>query len=208
VGDPVGGGLVASLAKPGGNLTGLSLQFSDLAGKRVELLRELLPGLRRLGILSNASSPSAVLEMHEAQLAARTLGLDVVTPAVERLEDIQSAFEAFVDRVGALYVVFDPLVNSNRLRISALALGASLPTLAGGRELAVAGGLMSYGASIPDMFRRSAEPVDKILRGAKPGDIPVEQPTKFELVINVITAKALGLSIPPPLLARADEVIE
>jgi putative ABC transport system substrate-binding protein len=208
VGDPVGGGLVASLARPGGNLTGLSLQFTDISGKRVEFLRTILPGLRRLGILSNASSPSAVLEMHEAQATARTLGLEVVTPPIQRPEDIELAFEAFKDRVEALYVVFDPLVNTNRVRISNLALAARMPTLGGGRELVEAGCLISYGPNIPDMFRRSAEPVDKILRGAKPADIPVEQPTKFDLVINLKTAKAIGLTMPPSLLATADEVIE
>lgn len=143
-----------------------------------------------------------------AQAKAHTLGVEVVTPAFQRPEDIEPAFEAFKDRVKAIYVVFDPLVNSNRVRISDLALTASIPTIGGSRELAAAGGLMSYGASISDMFRRSAEPVDKILRGAKPADIPVQQPTKFELVINLRTAKVLGSTIPPDLLFTADDVIE
>jgi putative tryptophan/tyrosine transport system substrate-binding protein len=148
VGDPVGSGLVASLAQPGGNLTGLSLQFTDLSSKRVELLRKVLPDLRRMGILSNARSPSAVLEMQEAQVAARSLGLEVVSPGFQQQEDIEPAFEAFKDRVQGIYVVFDPLVNSNRVRISDLAITASIPTLGGGQELAAAGSLMSYGASI------------------------------------------------------------
>ena len=207
-GDPVGTGLVASLARPGGNVTGLSIQATDLAGKRLELLREVVPGLRRLAIMANVGNPAAVLEMGEVQAAARTLGLEVVTLEIRRAEDIAPAFEALKGRADALYVVGDPLVNTNRVRINTLALAARLPTMYGSREYVEAGGLMSYGANFPDLFRRAADYVDKILRGAKPADIPVEQPTKFDLVINLTTAKALGLDVPPTLLARADEVIE
>jgi putative tryptophan/tyrosine transport system substrate-binding protein len=206
--DPVGTGLVASLARPGGNVTGLSLQFTDLAGKRLELLRTVLPDLRRLAILANASSPATALEVAEVQAMARTFGLEVAAPEVRQTEDIAPAFEALKSRVEALYVVNDPLVDTNRVRINTLALAARLPTLHGDREHVAAGGLMSYGASFTDLFRRAGDLVDKILHGAKPADIPVEQSTKFDLVINLITAQALGLTIPPTLLARADEVIE
>ena len=207
-GDPVGSGLVASLARPGGNVTGLSIQATDLAGKRLELLREVVPGLRRLAIMANVGNPGAVLEMGEVQAAARTLGLEVATLEIRRAEDIAPAFEALKGRADALYVCADPLVITNRIRINTLALGARLPTMHGIREYVEAGGLMSYGPNFPDLFRRAADYVDKILRGAKPADIPVEQPTKFDLVINLTTAKALGLDVPPTLLARADEVIE
>jgi putative ABC transport system substrate-binding protein len=207
-GDPVGTGLVASLARPGGNVTGLSNQSADLAGKRLELLREVVPSLRRLAILANAGSPIGVLEMREAQAAARTLGLEVVTSEIRRVEDIAPAFETLKDRAEALYVASDPLVTTNRIRINTLALGARLPTMHGQGDNVEAGGLMSYGANYPDLHRRAADYVDKILRGAKPGDIPVEQPTKFDLVINLTTAKVLGLTIPESFLVRADEVIE
>ncbi|MFZ2075847.1 MAG: ABC transporter substrate-binding protein [Xanthobacteraceae bacterium] len=207
-GDPVGTGLVASLARPGGNVTGLSLQFTDLAGKRLELFREVVPGLRRLAIMANISSHAAVLEMHEVQTTARTLGLEVSTLEIRRAEDISPAFEALKSRADALYVCGDPLLNTNRIRLNTLAAAARLPTMEPFREHVEAGGLMSYGANFPDLFRRSGDYVDKILRGAKPADIPVEQPTKFDLVINLTTAKALGLTVPPSLLARADEVIE
>jgi len=206
--DPVGGGLVTSLARPGGNVTGLSVQFTDLAGKRLELLREVVPGLRRLAIIANIGYPSAVLEMDEAQAAARALGLEVATSEIRRAEDIAPAFEALKGRAEALYIAADPLVTTNRIRINTLALGARLPTMHGFRELAEAAGLMSYGPSFPDLYRRAGDYVDKILRGMKPGDIPVEQPTKFDLVINLTTAKALGLTIPESFLLRADEVIE
>ena len=207
-GDPVGNGLIASLARPGGNVTGMSLQSNDTAGKRVELLREVVPSLRRLAILANVGNPFSVLELGEAQAAARALGLEVDTLEIRRPEDIAPAFEALKGRAQALYVCTDGLVNANRIRINTLALSVRLPTMHGYRDYVEAGGLMSYGANLPDLFRRSADYVDKILRGAKPGDIPVEQPTKFDLVVNLTTAKALGLDVPPTLLARADEVIE
>jgi len=206
-GDPVGTGLVAHLARPGGNLTGLSTQTTDTVSKRIELLREVVPNLRRLAILANINSPVVALEMGEAQGAANTLGLEVVTLEVGRAQDIERTFEK-LGRADGLYVCADPLVSANRTRINALALAARLPTMHDLREYAVPGGLMSYGPNIPDLFRRAGDYVDKILRGAKPAELPVEQPTKFELVINLNTAKALGLEIPPTLLARADEVIE
>ena len=206
--DPVGSGQVASLARPGGNVTGLSLQQTDLAGKRLELLREVVPGLRRLAIMANVGNPGAVLNMREAQAVTGTLGLDVVTLEIRRAEDIAPAFEALKGRADALFFVGDPLTIANRTRINTLALAVRLPTMHGFRELVEAGGLMSYGASFPDLFRRTGDIVDKILRGAKPADLPVEQPTKFDLVVNLTTAKALGLTVLPTLLARADEVIE
>jgi len=206
--DPVGSGLVASLARPGGNVTGLSVQGTDLAGKRFELLREIVPGLRWLAVIANADASGAVLEMREAQAAARALGLEVATPEIRRAEDIVPAFEALNGHAQALYVASDPLLYANRVRINTLALGARLPTMHGTREYVEAGGLMSYGANYPDLFRRAGDYVDKILRGAKPADLPVEQPTKFDLVVNLITAKVLGLTVPPTVLARADEVIE
>jgi ABC-type uncharacterized transport system substrate-binding protein len=206
--DPVGTGIVASLARPGGNVTGLANQISDTGGKKLELLREAVPGLRRLAIMANVGNPASVLEMGEAQASARALGLEVTTSEIRRAEDISPAFEALKGRADALYVCVDPLANTNRTRINILAVGARLPTMHGLREYVEAGGLMSYGPNLPDLLRRAAEFVDKILRGGKPADIPVEQPTKFDLVISLSTAKALGLEISPLLLARADEVIE
>jgi putative ABC transport system substrate-binding protein len=207
-GDPVGTGLVASLARPGGNVTGLSNQSADLPGKRLELLREAVPSLRRLAIMANVGSLIGKLEMSEAGAAARTLGLEVVTLEIRRAEDIAPALEALKGRADALYVVTDPLAGTNRIRINALALGARLPTMHGLPDYVEAGGLMSYGPNIPELFRRAGDYVDKILRGAKPADLPVEQPTKFSLIVNLKTAKALGLTISPALLDRADEVIE
>jgi len=208
MGDPVSTGLVASLARAGGNVTGLSSQTADLASKRLELLREVVPGLRRLAILGNVGNSVTVLEMREVQATARRFGLEVDTSEIRRAEDIAPAFDALSSRAQALYVAGDPLVTTNRIRINTLALGARLPTLYSSREYVEVGGLMSYGPNFPDLFRRAADFVDKILRGAKPGDIPIEQPTKFDLVVNVTTAKALGLTFPDKLLALADEVIE
>jgi putative tryptophan/tyrosine transport system substrate-binding protein len=198
VSDPVGTGLVASLARPGGNVTGLANQMSDTAGKKLEFLREVVPGLRRLAIMANVGNPASVLEMGEAQATARTLGLEVTTSEIRRAEDIAPAFEALKDRADALYLCPDPLMNANRTRINILAVGARLPTMHGVREYVEAGGLMSYGANISNQFRRVADFVDKILRGAKPADIPVEQPTKFDLIINLTAAKAsVSISRPP-----------
>jgi putative tryptophan/tyrosine transport system substrate-binding protein len=206
--DPISASLVASLAHPGGNVTGLSVQQNDLGGKRLQLLREVAPRLRLLAILGNVDNPGVVLEMREVEAAAQKLGLQVAILELRRAEDVVPAFETLKGCADALYVCNDPLVNTNRIRINTLALGARLPTVYNWRENVEAGGLMSYGANFTDMFRRTAELVDKILRGAKPADIPVEQPTKFELVINLTTARALGLTIPETLLAIADEVIQ
>jgi len=208
VGDPVGAGVVESLARPGGNATGLSLQQTDAAGKRIELLREVVPDLRRLAIMYNSGNLSVLLDMREAQAATSVLGLEAVKSEIRSSQDIAPAFDALKGRVEAIYVCNDPLSATNRVRINTLALGMRLPTMLGAREYVEAGGLMSYGPNFPELFRRAAELVDKILRGASPADIPVEQPTKFDLVINLTTAKALGLTIPPSLLTRADEVIE
>jgi len=209
--DPVGDGLVASLARPGGNLTGLSLQQGDLAGKRIELLREIRPGLRRLAVMANVGNrgySSGALEMDDVQAAAALLGMEVVKIQIRQAEDIARAFETLKDRADALYVVGDPLLTQHRARVNTLAVGGRLPTMYSNREVVEAGGLVSYGPYFSDLYRRAADYVDKILRGAKPNDLPVEQPTKFYLVINLTTAKALGLAVSPTLLARADEVIE
>jgi putative ABC transport system substrate-binding protein len=206
--DPIGADLVASLARPGGNVTGLSAQQSDLAGKRLELFREVAPRLRRLAIMGNVGFPESVLEMGEVQAAARMLGLEVAPLEIRRAEDIAPAFAALNTQVDALYIVTDALIGANRTRIITFALATRLPTIFSTRDYVQAGALMSYGPNFPDLFRRAAELADRILRGTKPADIPVEQPTKFDLVINLTTAKALGLEVPPTLLARADEVIE
>jgi putative tryptophan/tyrosine transport system substrate-binding protein len=206
--DPVGSGLVASLSRPGGNVTGLSNQVSETGGKKLEFLREVVPGLHRLAILANVSNPGVLLDMNEAQAAAGSLGLEVIKSKIQRAEDISPAIDALKGRADALYVCADPLVNTHRIGVNILAVAARLPTMHGLREYVEAGGLMSYGANVPDLFRRAADYVDKILRGARPTDLPVEQPTKFDFVINLTTAKALGLEISPTLLARADEVIE
>jgi putative ABC transport system substrate-binding protein len=207
--DPLGTGLVASLARPGGNITGLSSQFTDIVGKRLELLRGVVPGLRRLAIMGNIGNPAIKLELGEVQAAARTLGLQAAILEIRRAEDIAPAFDVLKGRVAeALYVATDLLIVANRIRINTLALNTRLPTAYNSREYVELGGLMSYGPNFPDLFRRAADFVDKILRGAKPGDIPVEQPTKFDFVINLTTAKALGLEVPVQLLLRADELIE
>jgi putative ABC transport system substrate-binding protein len=206
--DPVGDGLVASLARPGGNVTGLSNQQPELAGKRLEILREVIPGLRQLAVLANVHNPTATLNVGEVQAAAPKLGLEVNTCDVKGADDIAPAIDQLTGRTQALYVVGDSLVFDNQVQINMLALVAHLPTMFPQREYVETGGLISYGTSFSDLFRRAAEMLDKILRGAKPADIPVEQPTKFELVINLKTAKVLGIEIPPTLLARADEVIE
>jgi putative tryptophan/tyrosine transport system substrate-binding protein len=206
--DPVASGYVASLARPGVNITGLSLQSTDTVGKRLEFLREVVPDLRRLAIMANAGNPGNVVEMREAQEQAQMLGIEVTTSEIRRAEDIALAFDALKDKAQALYVVSSPLTATNRVRINTLALGRRLPVIYGDREFVEVGGLISYGPDFANMYRRAADYVDKILRGANPGDLPVEQPTKFDLTINLTTAKALGLTIPDKLLALADEVIE
>jgi putative tryptophan/tyrosine transport system substrate-binding protein len=206
--DAAGSDLIASLARPGGNVTGLSAQSAEIAGKRLGLLREIVPQLRRLAIMAHVDSHGAVVEMEQIQAAARALGVDIATLEIHRAEDIASAFAALKAQADALFVVNTALMTANITRVNTFALTARLPTIFANRIFVQAGGLMSYGANYSDQLRRAAEYVDKILRGAKPGDIPVEQPTKFDLVINLITAQALGLSVPPTLLALADEVIE
>ena len=209
VADPLGSGLVASLARPGGNVTGLSLTSPELAGKRLELLREAIPGLRQLAIMANADYPPAVRELDEVEAAARPLGIETIALKIRQAADIAPAFEALKGRADALYVVGETLTAANQVRISSFALAARLPTMHGQpRERLETGGLMSYAPNFRSLYRRAGDLFDKILRGTKPADIPVEQPTKFDLVINLTTAKALGLEVPPTLLARAAEVIE
>ena len=206
--DPIATGLVTSLSRPGGNATGLSQLAADLGGKRLNILREAVPGLRRLAILYNARNAVTASERAQVGEAARTLGLEVINSEIRRGEDIAPATEVLKDRVDAIYVQADPLMNTHRVWISTLALGVRLPTLSGIREYVEAGALMSYGPSFPDLFSRAADYVDKILRGTKPGDLPVEQPTKFDLVFNLNTAKVLGLEVSETFLMRADQVIE
>ena len=208
VGDPVGSGLVASLARPGGNVTGLSLLLPDTASKRLELLREAVPDLRRLAILLPEDNPVSVEEARQVQEAAATLGLGAFSIPIRSAEDIVPAFEGLKERADALFVSGNPLILSNIVRINMLAVGARLPTIYSNPEYVQGGGLLAYGADFAAIYRRAGDFFDKILRGTKPGDIPVEQPTKFDLVINLTTAKVLGLTFPPSLLARADEVIE
>jgi putative ABC transport system substrate-binding protein len=212
LGDPVGAGLVAGLARPGGNVTGLSSQRLDIVGKKVELLREVVPTLRRLAVLVDISSDSIIettsLVTDEVRATARTLGLEVVPMEIRRAADIAPAFEALKGRAEAIFVPGGGLTSTNRARIHTLAMGARLPAIYNARTWVELGGLMSYGPNVPHMFRRAAEFVDKIPRGTKPADIPVEQPTKFELVVNLTTATAIGLTIPETFLVRADEVIE
>jgi putative ABC transport system substrate-binding protein len=207
-GDPVGNELVTSLARPGGNVTGQSVRSADLAQKLVELLRELLPNLRRLAILSHIGNVVTSLQVNAVQAAARSFGLDVAIVEIGGAEDIAPAIEKLKARSDALIVPSEPLYNTNRIQISSLALRAGLPTIYFDRVYVETGGLMSYGPNWPSMWRRTAEFVDKILRGAKPADIPVEQPMTFAFVINLKTAKALGLTVPRISLARADELIE
>jgi putative ABC transport system substrate-binding protein len=203
--DPVGSGLIASLARPGGNVTGLSILSRDLAGKRLELLGEILPALRGLAVLGDAN---AFLEIKEVQAMATSANLGLSIVSVEKAEEIAPAIERLKGRVDALYVCATPFTNTNRFAINSAALAAGLPTMQGFREAVDSGALMSYGPNFPDLFRRAAQLVDKILRGTKPAEIPVEQPTRFDLVINLRIAKSIGLTLSPVLLARADEVIE
>ena len=206
--DPVGSGFVDSLSRPGGNVTGLSLQGPDLAGKRLELLREVAPNRHRLGVIVNVTYPAAEKELAQVQSAAETVDFQTVVLSIRRTEDIAPTFDGIGDRADALYVIAEALIHSNITAISALALGARLPMIYGHADAARAGALMSYGSNWPDLLRRAADMTNMILHGKKPADIPVEQPTKFDLVINLKTAKALGLTIPHNLLVLADEVIE
>ena len=206
--DPVGSGLVASLARPGGNITGLSVQAAEVAGKRLELLRETVPRLRRLAVMAHAGFPDAALEMGHVEAAAHAQGIEVAPLQIWRAQDIATAFESLNPQADALYVVQDALIVANRTAIVAFALTRRLPTIFSARDFVQAGGLLSYGPNYPGVFRRAADYVDKIMRGAKPSDLPIEQPTKFDLVINLTIARALGVTIPEKLLALADEVIE
>ena len=208
-GDPVGTGLVASLARPGGNVTGLSLFSPEITGKRLQLLKEVVPGVSRVAVLWNAANPIAALIVRETEAAARTLGVQLQSLEVRGSDDFESALPAAISGgAGALFIVDDPLVFSSRMRIADFAARNRLPATAFYREFAEAGCLMTFGANPADLFRRAAIYVDKILKGAKPADLPVEQPTKFDLVINLKTAKALGLTIPQSVLVRADEIIQ
>ena len=207
-GDPIGAGIVPSLARPGGNITGLSSQIPDAAGKRLELFQQVVPGLRRLATLADVDNPYAALDLRQFNEAARTLGIEVISFEIRRSEELDSVFDELKRRADALYVLPVPLSLANRARINAMALNARLPTLYAVREYVEAGGLMSYGPNWPSMWRRAADLVDKILRGARPAEIPVEQPSEFDLAINLITAKALGLTVPDKLLALANAVIE
>jgi ABC-type uncharacterized transport system substrate-binding protein len=206
--DPVGSDLVASLARPGGNLTGLSAQNVDLTGKRFELLREIVPSLRRLAVLFNGNNPTSMTEIDIVRAAATPLGIEVSASEILGAEDIAPAIAMIAKQADALFVVGEPLTFTHRTRINTLALAARLPTTYPTRGYVEVGGLMSYGPNFPASFRRAADYVHKILLGAKPGDLPVEQPTRYDLVVNLTTAKALGLQIPDRLLALADEVIE
>src|SRR5262249_12206101 len=197
-----------SLGGRGANVTGLSVQAPDLASKRLEFLGEVVPGLRRLALLGNVDNPVTVREMAEVKRASHTLGIDVATLEIRSAEDIAPAFEALKDPADALYVAADAVVTTNRIRINTFANVARLPMMTGFRENVEAGSLMSYGPNFPDLFRRAGDYVDKILRGTKPADLPIEQPTKFDLVVNLTTAKALRLTIPEAFLLRADELIE
>jgi putative ABC transport system substrate-binding protein len=208
-GDPLGTGLVASLARPGGNVTGTSIMAPDIAGKRLELLKELLPRISRVAILWNAANPYPANVFRETEAAARMMGIEVQSLEVRRPEDFDSVLEAArTQRSDGLITVEDPLTVNYRNKIVDFAATNRLPAIHGFREFVEVGGLMSYGASLLHLFRQSAIYVDKILRGAKPADLPVEQPTTFELVINLKAATALGLTIPPTIMVRADEVIE
>jgi putative tryptophan/tyrosine transport system substrate-binding protein len=206
--DPLGIGLVDNLSHPGGNVTGLSVQQNDTTGKRLEFLHDIVPGLRRLAVMFDGGYRASIAENGQVQAMARTLGLEASAHEIRRAEDIAPVFDALKGQADALYVVENALIASNDTPIVTLALHARLPTIFNSAEFVRAGGLISYGPDYPALFRRAADYVDKILRGTKPGDLPVEQPTKFDLAINLKTAKALGLSVPSTLISRADEVIE
>jgi putative ABC transport system substrate-binding protein len=207
--DAVGMGMVKSLARPGGNVTGISVQSLDLASKRFELLREVVPGIRRLAVMADATFTQAMLEMNTIQTLARKFGIDPILFEIRRTEDIESAFASLkTEQADALYVVINELLNANRLLVVTSAEAARLPSIYGTRDWVQSGGLMSYGPNFPSLFARAAEITDNILRGAKPENIPVEQATRFELVINLKTSKTIGVPISETFLARADEVIE
>jgi putative ABC transport system substrate-binding protein len=209
VGDPVGTGIVASLARPGGNITGLSGMAPDLEGKRLELLREFVPGLSRVGVFWNPANAFNPTAMAQARAAAEVLRIELLPLAVRTTEELDDALAAIVkERPGALIIFADRIFLHNRVRMMEFAAKNRLPSVNAYRELVEAGGLMSFGPSYEDMHRRAAIYVDKILKGAKPGDLPIEQPTKFVLLVNLKVAKALGLEVPPTVLVRADEVIE
>jgi putative ABC transport system substrate-binding protein len=208
-GEPVGTGVVAGLAHPGGNVTGLSALTSELIAKRLELLRETVAGIRRIAFLQNIGNPAAHQSWEELRTAAPSLGLEAQLLDVRRPEDIVRAFDtAVAQRADVILMGIDTVLLANRRQVVELAVKHRLPTMYYTREFVEAGGLMSYGVNYPDLYRRAATFVDKIFKGAKPADLPVEQPTKFELIINLKTARTLGLEVPPMLLARADEVIE
>jgi putative tryptophan/tyrosine transport system substrate-binding protein len=207
--DPVGAGLVASLARPGGNLTGLSAVGPELSGKRLELLKEVVPAMTRVAVLWNAANPANAAVWQETQAAARTLGLQLHAQDVRGSKDLEGAFALTAQvRPEALLVLGDSLIHMYEQQIAEFAAQHHLPSMFSRKESVMAGGLMSYASSLPARYRRAADYVDKILKGTKPADLPVEQPTKFELVINLKTAQALGITIPPTLLFRADEVIQ
>jgi len=207
--DPVGAGFVASLARPGGNVTGLSMLATELSGKRLDLLKEMLPNLSRVAVVWNPTHPGQALALKDTQVVAQALGVTLMSMEVRTREDFEGVFAAIgKERAGAVSVLPDPLTFAHRGQLTALAAKHRLPAMYGFREFVDAGGLMSYGASVPDLWRRAATYVDKILKGAKPSDLPVEQPTQFELVINLKTAKQIGLTIPQSVLYRADKVIK
>lgn len=206
--DPVANGIVTSLAHPGGNTTGLSTQQTDTAGKRLEFLHEVVPGLRRLAVIANIGNAGPRLELAQVRTAALRFGLDVIPLEIRTEADILPSLEQSKDHADGLYVCGDPLITSNRVRINTLALAARLPTIFNFREDVEAGALISYGPDFPDLYRRAAEYLDKILRGTKPADLPVEQPTKFDLAFNLTTARAFGLTVPTALLALADKIVE
>jgi putative tryptophan/tyrosine transport system substrate-binding protein len=209
VADPLGSGLVASLARPGGNVTGMTVMSPDVAGKQLQLLKEVVPKLSRVALLTNPDNPSSARSVREAEAAARALGVRLQSLEARNPQEIDGAFAAITrERAGALLILPDVIFLSQRRQMAELATKRRLPAVYGVREYAEAGGLMAYGANYVDLVRRAATFVDKILKGAKPGDLAVEQPTKFELVINLRTAKAIGLTIPPSLLQRADEIID
>jgi putative ABC transport system substrate-binding protein len=208
-GDPIGGGLVASLARPGGNLTGVTALGQELTAKRLELLKEAMPGITQVAVLTNPGSPTSGPLLKEGEEAARSLGLRLTVLKASDAGEIDSAFAAMANaRAEALMVPADIMFNSQTGNIAELAARHRLPATYGEREFVSAGGLMFYGASLPDMYRHAATHIDKIFKGAKPADLPIEQPTKFDLVINLKAARTLGIAIPPSLLLRADEVIE